>query len=610
MSKKDSEGGRATAGIPLAMSLSYNSSWIDEVKTSLQELPRWKLALAVGTPVLALGVGAYLLTRSGSSEDVKQPDVEKLQPQKPPAKPERPIAEVTPTQQEKKEVEDLRSPLEKAVAMKNKGNKLFKLGKFDSAIENYSKAIESCPPANSQELSTFYQNRAAAYENLKNYDKIIEDCSKALEFNPKYVKALTRRAKAYEQQKLLVECLDDVSLACALEPSENSFTTLERILKQLGKEKAAATFSAGRDPVLPSTHFIRTYFSAFSSDPVFNLAVERYKGKSSAGSGDADEDPATGYHKALRCLANESYVDIIALCDEELANEETPYRAEALLLRATFLVLQGRGSLANRDLDALLALTTPVPDVSVRVTARVRRAGLWMQTNDTNAALEDFQRAIDLDATNSDSYHHRGQVYLMMSNFADAVADFDKCVKLCPTSAVAAVQSCYARYGKAVAEHDQTGINSAMKNFYDVVDRFPECAEGWGLLGQVLLDRQDFEKADSMFQKALDVEKDNASMLVHRGLCSLHWKNEADNACEMIQKALDMDPLCEFAYEILGTLEVQRRNFDAALKLFEKAIGLAKFEMQLVHLYGLQLGAAAQSRISKRFGGVLPPNFT
>ena len=67
--------------------------------------------------------------------------------------------------------------------------------------------------------------------------------------------------------------------------------------------------------------------------------------------------------------------------------------------------------------------------------------------------------------------------------------------------------------------------------------------------------------------------------------------------------------LTQFAYEILGTLEVQRHNFDAALDLFEKAIGLAKFEMQLVHLYGLQLGAAAQSRIAKRFGGVLPSNF-
>jgi import receptor subunit TOM70 len=78
------------------------------------------------------------------------------------------------------------------------------------------------------ELSTFYQNRAAAYENLKDYEKIIEDCSSALELNVKYVKALTRRAKALEQTKRLVDCLDDVSLACALEPNPSTFMTLER----------------------------------------------------------------------------------------------------------------------------------------------------------------------------------------------------------------------------------------------------------------------------------------------------------------------------------------------------------------------------------------------
>ena len=496
-----------------------DGSFMEEVKTSLLEIPRWKLALVVGTPVVALGVGAYLLSRGGSGGSPgqdKPPDAEKGGAK--PSKADRPVAEVTPTQQppeKKAEVEDLRSPLEKAVAMKNKGNKLFKLGKFDAAIENYTKAIELCPAENSQELSTFFQNRAAAYENLKNYERIIEDCSRALELNGKYVKALTRRAKAYEQQKRLVDCLDDVSLACSLEPNPNSFCTLERILKQLGKEKAAETFGAGRDPILPSTHFIRTYFSAFSNDPVFNLAIEKYQGKTSDVAGEAgDAQLATPFEKALHSLANESYVDIIALCDEELEKTDTPHRAEALLLRATFLVLQGRGTQANRDLDELLALTTPVPDVGVRVTARVRRAGLWMQTNDTNAALEDFKRAIDLDAVNSDSYHHRGQVHLMMSNFGDAVADFDKCVKLCPTSAVAAVQSCYARYGKAVAEHDESGVNDAMKNFYAVVDKFPECAEGWGLLGQVLLDRQQFETADGMFKKALEVEKDNASMLV------------------------------------------------------------------------------------------------
>lgn len=54
----------------------------------------------------------------------------------------------------------------KAQEFKNTGNKSFKLGNYTDAIDNYTKAIEICPRENSTDLSTFYQNRAAAYEQL------------------------------------------------------------------------------------------------------------------------------------------------------------------------------------------------------------------------------------------------------------------------------------------------------------------------------------------------------------------------------------------------------------------------------------------------------------
>lgn len=45
--------------------------------------------------------------------------------------------------------------------------------------------------------------------------------------------------------------------------------------------------------------------------------------------------------------------------------------------------------------------------------------------------------------------------------------------------------------------------------------------------------------------------------LFHR-LLRLQWKQNVDEAMSMINKAIDMDNKCEYAYEVLGTLEVQR----------------------------------------------------
>ena len=58
------------------------------------------------------------------------------------------------------------SPFERAMSAKNKGNKYFRGGRYELAIKCYGEAIEGCPKEKSADLATFYQNRAAAHEQL------------------------------------------------------------------------------------------------------------------------------------------------------------------------------------------------------------------------------------------------------------------------------------------------------------------------------------------------------------------------------------------------------------------------------------------------------------
>lgn len=75
---------------------------------------------------------------------------------------------------------------------------------------------------------------------------------------------------------------------------------------------------------------------------------------------------------------------------------------------------------------------------------------------------------------------------------------------------------------------------------------------------QMLVDTQDFTKADAYFIKAAKRDPKNATILVYRGLLQLQWQNDIDKAVEYIRKAIELDDKCEFAYETLGTIEVQR----------------------------------------------------
>ena len=63
------------------------------------------------------------------------------------------------------------------MAAKNKGNKYFRGGRYEQAIKCYTQAIEFCPEAKTSDLSTFYQNRAAAFEQLEKDESVVSDCS-------------------------------------------------------------------------------------------------------------------------------------------------------------------------------------------------------------------------------------------------------------------------------------------------------------------------------------------------------------------------------------------------------------------------------------------------
>ena len=55
------------------------------------------------------------------------------------------------------------------MSCKNKGNKYFRGGRYELAIKCYTEAIDLCPNSKKSDLSTFYQNRAAAYEQMVSF---------------------------------------------------------------------------------------------------------------------------------------------------------------------------------------------------------------------------------------------------------------------------------------------------------------------------------------------------------------------------------------------------------------------------------------------------------
>lgn len=80
----------------------------------------------------------------------------------------------------------------KAEELKAQGNELFKQGEYQKSADMYTAALRICPVDFSAERSILYANRAAAKTKLNFKPSAIDDCTKAIEHNPKYLKALLR----------------------------------------------------------------------------------------------------------------------------------------------------------------------------------------------------------------------------------------------------------------------------------------------------------------------------------------------------------------------------------------------------------------------------------
>ncbi|RNF14137.1 stress-inducible protein STI1-like [Trypanosoma conorhini] len=91
---------------------------------------------------------------------------------------------------------------------KNIGNSLFSAGNFERAMLFYSRAIALSQEGN-VEQANYYANRAACHQQTRNYHLVINDCDKALEIDPTHVKALLRRAIAYEGLESWSKALND-----------------------------------------------------------------------------------------------------------------------------------------------------------------------------------------------------------------------------------------------------------------------------------------------------------------------------------------------------------------------------------------------------------------
>jgi import receptor subunit TOM70 len=234
-----------------------------------------------------------------------------------------------------------------AAKLKAAGNTAYGSKDYNKAIELYGKAI-LCKPD-----PIFYSNRAACFNALGQWEKVIEDTTAAINLDNEYVKALNRRANAYEHLEMYSEALLDFTASCIIDAFRNeaSAQAVERLLKKVAEAKGKAIL-ASKEKRLPSPTFVTNYLQSFRVRPApagleesVELSEDTGKGQLQAG------------WRAMSKKTGEGYEEAAAAFDRALElGELEEHEAWAYNMRGTFRYLRGDNVEALSDLTKSIDL--------------------------------------------------------------------------------------------------------------------------------------------------------------------------------------------------------------------------------------------------------------
>ena len=409
-----------------------------------------------------------------------------------------------------------------ATKLKVAGNKAYGDKKYNEAISLYGKAV-LCKPD-----PIFYSNRAACYNAMGEWEKVVEDTTAAINLDNEYVKALNRRANAYEHLYKNSEALLDYTASCIIDAFKNdqSAQSVERLLKKVAEAKGKAILE-GKPKKLPSPTFVTNYLQSFRPKPPpegledsADLAEDSGKGKLRAGLQAMSKKTGEGYEAASNAF------------DQALeVNELGEHEAFAYNMRGTFRYLRGENA------DALKDLTRSVELQPTLTQSYIKRASMHLELGNREAAAGDFEQAMEQQREDPDIYYHRAQLHFILSEFGDAAKDYQKSIDLDKEFIFSHIQL-------GVTQYKMGSIASSMATFRRCIKNFDKVPDVYNYYGELLLDQQKYQEAVDKFDTAVEMEKQtkplgmNVLPLINKALALFQWKQDFHEAEKLCEKAL------------------------------------------------------------------------
>jgi tetratricopeptide (TPR) repeat protein/S1-C subfamily serine protease len=217
--------------------------------------------------------------------------------------------------------------------------------------------------------------------------------------------------------------------------------------------------------------------------------------------------------------------------------------------------------------DEGLAAITQAIDLAPRAAWYVNRGILYRRQQKYKLALDDYNKAIELNPNHANAYNNRGNLYQDKKKYELALDDYNKAIDINPNFAI-------LYYNRGNLYKDLQKYDLALSDYSKAIDINPNFAEAYvnrGVLYQE--DLQKYDLALSDFSKAIDINRNFAEAYFNRGVLYIDLQ-KYDLALSDFSKAIDINRNFAEAYNNRGNLYIHLQKYDLALSDYSKAIDI------------------------------------
>ena len=181
-------------------------------------------------------------------------------------------------------------------------------------------------------------------------------------------------------------------------------------------------------------------------------------------------------------------------------------------------------------------------------------------------AIKHYTDALDQNLELSQVYNNRGEAYKDIEEYDIAIEDFDKAIQLNPNDAGA--------YSNRGAVYNNKGnFDAAIANFEEAIQLNPNYAGAYNNRGKSYNDKGELDRAIADYDKAIELNPNDADTYNNRGV-AYHNKGNFDCAIIDFNKGIQLNPNYANAYNNRGVAYSDKGEFDHAIADFNKAIKL------------------------------------